>query len=375
MRRESKRTLVVFSLASFLNDLGSDIIYPLWPLFLTEVLGVKMAILGLIDGLGEALVSISQGVSGYLSDKTGKRKVFIWLGYLFGALSRIGYSLSRTWYHLVPFKVMDRFGKMRGAPRDAMVSEISGKEKGRNFGILRLMDNLGADLGILLSVVLISFLEYRVIFFLAAIPSILSATLVFLLVKDKRGGVGYKLTFKGFSRDFKIFLALSSIFSLGCFSYSFLLVYSRRFFPRSTFVPILYLVFTMTAALFSLQFGKMSDKIGRKTVIAISYTLFGLMCVGFLMAKDPIWLFPLFILYGLHLGSYVPAQKAFVSELSPKKGLGSGIGFYQMVVGFFALPSSLIAGILWDNFGVQAPFYFSMGLTLVSLLMLKFVGE
>ena len=137
-QQDKKRTIKIFAIASFLNDVGSDIIYPLWPLFVTTFLGANMAVLGFLDGLGEALVSISQGISGRLSDRLKKRKVFIWLGYLFGAFSRVGYSLSTSWQHLIPFRILDRAGKIRSAPKDAIVADISTKEnRGRNFGFLR----------------------------------------------------------------------------------------------------------------------------------------------------------------------------------------------------------------------------------------------
>ena len=126
-----------------MNDFGSDMIYPIWPLFVKTLLGTDMTTLGFIDGLGEAVVSISQAASGYVSDKIRRRKIFVWIGYLFGSASRIGYSLSTAWLHLVPFKIMDRAGKMRGAPRDAIIADESTREnRGRNFGFLRTMDNL-----------------------------------------------------------------------------------------------------------------------------------------------------------------------------------------------------------------------------------------
>ncbi|MEM5793479.1 MAG: MFS transporter [Candidatus Aenigmatarchaeota archaeon] len=376
-KKDSGKVVRVFSLASFLNDLGSDIIYPIWPLFVTEVLGAKMAVLGLIDGLGEALVSISQAISGYLSDKTGKRKIFIWMGYLLAFFSRIGYSFSRTWQHLIPFKVMDRFGKIRGAPRDAIVSEVSNKRnRGKNFGILRMMDNLGAVAGILLSIFLVTVMDYRTIFLLAAIPSLFSVILILFFIKDRNGKVGFKkIIFKGLSRNFKLFLIISSIFSLASFSYSFLLLYAKRAIEVKTFIPVFYLLFTLTAMIVSIPFGKMSDRIGRKKVVTISYMIFGLMCIGFILLRNLAGLMILFILYGLHLGSYIPAQKALVAELSPKESIASGIGVYQMIVGLCALPGSFIAGLLWDNFGMYFPLYFSIGLTLVSVVMLKFLGD
>jgi len=143
-KKETRKTVRTFAFASFLNDLGSDMIYPVWPLFVTSVLGANMAVLGFIDGLGEAIVSISQAASGYVSDRLRRRKIFIWTGYLFGSLSRIGYALTTLWQHLIPFKIMDRAGKIRGAPRDAIIADISTEEnRGKNFGLLRAMDNLG----------------------------------------------------------------------------------------------------------------------------------------------------------------------------------------------------------------------------------------
>ena len=154
-RKQSRRTVTVFALASFLNDLGSDMIYPIWPMFITTGLGASMSVLGLLDGLGDALVSISQAASGYLSDRIRKRKVFVWLGYLLGSGARVGYAVSATWQHVIPFRVLDRTGKMRGAPRDAMIADVSSRaNRGTHFGVLRAMDNLGAVCGILVCIVL-----------------------------------------------------------------------------------------------------------------------------------------------------------------------------------------------------------------------------
>ena len=376
-RQESQKVVRTFSLASFLNDLGSDMIYPIWPLFVTEVLGANMAVLGFIDGLGNALVSISQAISGHLSDKLGKRKLFIWLGYLFGSMSRVGYSLSTMWQHLIPFKILDRFGKMRGAPRDAMVADVSTKEnRGRNFGLLRMMDKLGAVFGTILSIFLITRIDYRSLFMLAAIPSVIGAILIMVLIKErktKKLSKGY--SFRNLSKNFKLFLLLSSIFALGSFSYSFLLIYAKNSGFQSAFILFFYLIFTVTAALSSLPFGKLADKIGRKSVILISYVIFGVMCLGFIFLNSYWGIFLLFVLYGLHQGSFVPVQKTFVSELSPKDLRASSIGGYQMVIGLCALPASFVAGLLWDKVGMYFPFYFSLGLTTISIVLLHFVKE
>ncbi|MQY60711.1 MFS transporter, partial [bacterium] len=272
---EPKKTIRTFALASFLNDLGSDMIYPVWPLFVTTILKANMTVLGFLDGLGDALVSISQAGSGYISDRIKKRKVFIWTGYLLGALSRLGYSISTIWPHLIPFRVLDRAGKIRSAPRDAIVADVSTKEnRGKNFGLLRAMDHLGAVFGILICIALFSLLGYRILFALAAIPSIVSAFLVFALIKERKTGpikIYKGISLKDLDRNFRLFLVLSSFYALGAFSYSFLLIYATKFGFKPAFVPVLYLIFTFSAFLFSYPFGRLSDKIGRKSVLLISY--------------------------------------------------------------------------------------------------------
>lgn len=378
-QKETKKTVRTFALASFLNDLGSDMIYPVWPLFVTTVLGANMAVLGFIDGLGEAIVSISQAVSGYISDRIRKRKVFVWLGYLFGSMSRVGYALSSVWQHLIPFRILDRVGKIRSAPRDAIIADVSTKEeRGKNFGVLRAMDNLGAVCGIIICILFFKLLGYRNLFLLAAIPSAIGVLLIFSLIKERKPTDSkiYKgLSLKDLDKDFKLFLLVSSFFALGSFSYSFLLIYAKEFGFQVGFIPVLYLIFTAVASVFSLPFGKLSDKIGRKSIVMVSYLLWGLVCVSFIFIRSYWGIILAFILYGLHRGALEPVQKTFVSELAPTRYRASGLGGFQMVVGLCALPASLIAGVLWDKISMFTPFYFSLGLTILSIIMLPFVKE
>jgi MFS family permease len=377
LEKESRKTLRVFAVASFLNDFGSDIIYPIWPLFVTSFLGANMVVLGFIDGLGEALVSISQAVSGYISDRLRKKKVFIWVGYLFGASSRIGYALSKSWAWLIPFKILDRTGKMRGSPRDAMVADLSTEEnRGANFGFLRSVDNLGAVCGITTSLLFLGMLGYRNLFLLASIPSVIGALLILVFIKEaKTKGIYKGLSLRDLDRNFRLFLFLSTIFSLASFSYSFLLVFTRKWGLPETTVPVFYLVFTVAASLASYPLGRASDRFGRRAILSLSYLLFGAMCVGFIFVNSIVVFVLLFIVYGVHKAGLETVQKAFVSELCPARFRASTLGAFQMIVGLAAFPASLIAGALWENVAASAPFVFSAVLSVTALLMLPFVRE
>ncbi len=376
--KDNKKTVRTFAAASFLNDFGSDIIYPIWPLFLTTVLGANMAVLGFIDGLGDALVSISQAVSGYVSDKIRRRKVFVWTGYLCGSASRIGYAFSAVWQHIIPFRILDRVGKMRGAPRDALIADASTDEnRCRNFGLLRAMDNLGAVCGIVFCIVCFWLLNigYRELFLFAALPSLIGSIVVIMFIRERKlqtQKIFKGLSFKDLNKDFKVFLLLSALFALGSFSYSFLLIYAKQFGFEVIFVPVLYLIFTVFAAVFSYPFGRLADRIGRKRVLLISYAFWGAICLIFIFMQS-YWLIVFtFILYGLHRAALEPVQKTLVAELAHPLYRASSLGGFQMVIGLCAFPASLLAGVLWESFGIETPFYLSFGLTVLSSFLLLF---
>lgn len=377
--QEVKKTVQTFAWASFLHDMGSDMVFPIWPLFITSFLGADMTVLGLIDGLGDALVAISQAISGYISDKIKKRKIFIWLGYLLGAGSKIGYYLSPVWGWLIPFRVMDRAGKMRGAPRDAVVADISTEaNRGKHFGQLRGMDNLGAVVGILFTITFFGLLGYRHIFLIAAFPSLLATLLILWKFKEKKPAerkIFKGMSFRQVSPNFRLFLILSSIFSLGNFSYSFLLIYAKNFGYTAVFIPVLYLIYTAVASGASFPFGKLADSLGRKKMVFASFIFWAIVCIVFLFEPSHLGIIIAFIFYGLHLGAFETAQRAFVSDLAPEQYRASSLGGYQMVIGLCALPASLIAGLLWDKINLKTPLVVSIMLTIIAVVMLFFVKE
>ena len=378
-KTETRKTIRTFAIASFLNDMGSDIISPVWPLFVTQVLKANMAALGFLDGLGEALVSLSQAAAGYASDRIRKRKVFIWAGYLCGGFSRLGYAASSVWQHLIPFRILDRAGKIRSAPRDAVIADISTDEnRGRHFGLLRAMDNFGATAGILISIALFNVLGYRLLFALAAIPSIVGAALIVKNIKEPKPGairLFKGLSFKDIDRNLALYTVLNAVFALGAFTYSFLLLYAKSSGFKAGFIPVLYLVYSTAATFLSYPFGRLSDKIGRKPVLFMAFFAWAVVCAGVIFEHSLPAIGVLFVFYGIHKAALDPVQKTIAAELAPRPFRASVLGGFQMVIGLGAFPASLLAGFLWDKAGKQVPFYLSLGLTAAAAVLLLFVRE
>lgn len=375
----SARTIWIFAVASFLNDIGHYLIAVIWPIFLTSVLGASTAFLGLIDGLGDALASISQALSGMISDKTKKRKIFIWIGYLGAALGRVVYFLSQTPWQLVPGKILDRGGKMRDAPRDAIVADIKKHDsRAAAFGALRAADRIGALLGLLASMILIGYFTYRQLFLLAAIPSLIGSLLIFFLIKDTQDGGeshAFSLSLRSADRNLRLLIFASLVFTLGTFSDSFYILAARSGGFSVELVTALYAVFLMTAAVSAIPFGKLADKKNRRFVITISYLFFIVTNFFFAASSSFVGLFFAFFFYGLFYGAYRGNIKTLIADLSPQEVRASSLGTFGMLVGLVALPASTMAGFLWQAIDFKAPFVLAILLSLISLVILSFVKE
>lgn len=367
---------LVFGAASFLNDTGSDMIAPIWPAFLTNKLGLLGGQVLVVDGLALMITSLSKIGAGYASDRSGKRKSFITLGYALSSLARIGFILATMGYQflqIIFWKSMDRLGKMRGPPRDAIVAgHSSEKDRGKSFGLLRALDTAGAALGTVITFFLFPLIGYFGIILLAVIPSIGSVIIVAVLIKEKRGRNVFKgVSFRGLNTNLKIFLAASVLFALATFSYSLLILLAIDFgydVPQQTLV---YLLFTLVYAASAYPFGRLSDSVGRKPIMIVAFLFLIVTALwANLFTFDMLTIIPLFIFFGLMNGALDPVQTSFVADLVEEERRASIIGAFQMAIGIAAFPAGLIIGYLWDSIGPSIAFQYSIALSLLALVLL-----
>ncbi len=388
-----KKNVFVLGLVSFFTDISSEMLYPIIPIFLTTVLAAPMSIVGIIEGIAESTASILKVVSGWLSDKTGKRKPYVIYGYSLSTIAKPLLALAYTWHFVLAARFLDRFGKgLRTSARDALIADSTDAEyRGKAFGFHRALDTVGAVIGPLLALLLLYYLDgqYRLIFLIAFVPALISVVLLFLFVSEKKGEKknGLQLKFSDFSQEFKLFLMITIIFAIGNSSNAFLILRAKNIFENfggipsivtSTFgsigviavVVLTYVVYNITYSLASMPAGILSDKIGRRNVMVGGFLIFALVYLGFALANAGYLVWILFAVYGFYMAMTEGVSKAFVVDMVPLDKRGTAIGLYYTATGLLALVSSIIAGILWDYIGVYAPFLFGSAMSLVAAMLM-----
>ena len=379
----------LLGVVSLLTDMSSEMIYPILPMFITALGGTGL-IVGLIGGLGDSVASILSVVSGYYSDKMGKRKPFIYSGYGISSVSKLLFAFSTQWWHILILKPVERVGKgLRSAARDVIIADSEKGSRGRSFGVHRAMDSFGAIIGSILVFILIWYLdmEFNKIFLIAGIIG-LFAIIPIMFVKEKKKKLKpklrhgpFKLRFGSLPQEFQLFLIITTIFSLGNFTYMFFILKAHEFFSDirlAIAIPLLlYVLFNISYTVFSIPAGVISDNIGRKKVLSIGYFLFFVTCIGFVFTDSWNGLIILFALYGIVHALIDGTARAFASDLIKEDIRGTGLGTFHMMTSMAALPSSLIAGFLWDYSGSSATFIYGafMGILATLFLLMTPIGE
>ncbi|HWI61173.1 MAG TPA: MFS transporter [Symbiobacteriaceae bacterium] len=377
-----RRNVWYAGLVSLFTDISSEMLVPVLPLFLANVLGAPVRAIGLIEGLAEAMASLMKAFSGWLSDRYGKRKPLMVAGYGLSNFLKPMMGFTAGWGQVLAIKLADRFGKgLRGAPRDALIADSAPpEERGRAFGIHRAMDTIGAAIGPLLAFAILSLRpgEYRWVFWAAIIPGVL-ALFAIIFIKETGSGVkktgpvlrNWSLALGAVSPKLRRFMLVGVLFAIGNSSDAFLILRAQNLGLAAALVPLAYFAFNMSYAILSYPAGALSDKIGRKPVIIGGFAVFAVIYLGFAMATQSWMAWPLFLLYGLYYAGTEGVQKAYITDHADKEHRGTAIGVYNALTGLAALPASLIAGYLWDMVGAAAPFYVgSVTAALAAVLLL-----
>jgi MFS family permease len=350
------------------------------PLFLLSI-GASKTTLSLIEGIAESTASLLKAFSGIWSDKIGKNKPFMIIGYAITALVTPIYAFVRTPFQVLFFRFFERTGKgIRTAPRDSLISgSIKKNEAGKSFGFHKAMDNSGAIIGPLLAFMLLSFYpgNYQYIFLIATIPAILVVLTIILFIKEKRGketAVRQAISLRQLPKKFYFFLLIVFVFALGNSTDALLLVKTSETGIKQAYIPFIYMIFNTVSVLLAIPVGKQSDKKGRGKLIIIGFLIYALVYFLFGAFNNiKIFIFS-FVLYGFYSALTDSCQKAMVSDIVNKEIIGTGFGIYHAVLGITLLPASLIAGLLYDKVNSCAPFYFGASMALsAALLMILFM--
>ncbi len=381
-RRLFSRNVVVLSVVSFLNDVGGETIKRAIPLYLANIVGVGMSVIGFIEGVAEAIPQVMQPFSGYLSDVLRRRKPIVVAGQLLRS-SMLLLFWATTWPQVLLLRFLDRSGKgMANAPRDALIaSSTAGNHEGRSFGLNRAMDDMGSVVGMIVASFLVGAAAqlsrgaFQRIVLLAVVPLVLSFLLLFFFLRDIPDHTKDEpfVLHDAFGGKYYRFLALSFLFTMGNSSDAFFILKAQSVGFSLAQIFLLLAALNLIASFTGYPLANLSDTIGRKRLLVAGWFLYSVVYFIFAASGSQIVLVAAVFLYGLYYGLTQGTAKAFVADVVAPSRRGTAYGIYNMVVGITLLPASLIAGYLWQTVAPSAAFSFGgilAGIAGLGLLLL-----
>lgn len=389
--RKLPRNVWAVSFTSFFMDISSEMVLNLLSLFLANVLGVKTGLIGVIEGVAEAIASVLKLFSGWLSDKIGSRKWIAVAGYGISAISKPFFLLTSSLTAITGARWSDRIGKgIRTAPRDALVADsIDPKNRGMAFGFQRAADTAGAMLGLLIALLVVWLMQrnadqlnlntFRTVVWISLIPAVLAVLSLAIGAKEVavRGKRDMpKFAFRSLGKPFMVFMIIVSIFDLGNSSDAFLVLRAQERGISVLGILAMLVMFNLVYTLVSAPAGTLSDRIDRKKMIVGGWIVYGLIYLGFAFAQTAWHVVVLYVLYGFYYGLAYGTTKAMVADLVPERLRGTAYGTYNGVLGILDFPASLIAGVLWQGagawqgFGPSAPFLFGGVMALIAAFLM-----
>jgi MFS family permease len=351
--------VVVLGVVSLFTDVSSEMILPILPFFLTQVLFASPLIVGLVEGSADSVVSFMKIFSGQFSDAAGKRKRFVGAGYGLSTAMKVLFPFAQNWPEFFAMRVVERTGKgVRDAPRDALLTESTPPEtRGKAFGFHRSMDTAGAIAGPIITLVILGTIaaslpiaeSYRLVLLLAAIPAVVSVLVIFFVHEPPRAPSAkrtLRMTFREIPKPLVAFIGIATIFSFADFSYVFLLLRAGLVYGTTRAI-LLYIVYNIVYAAHAFPAGILSDRFGRRPVVLIGYIAFVAMAALLALSSDLLVLVLGFVLYGLSYGMAEGTQRALVADFAPAETRATVLGAYHTSVGVVKLASGLVAGFLF----------------------------
>jgi MFS family permease len=376
--KTSRRNIFALGFVSFFTDISSEMVLSLLPAFIISLPGSNVFFLGVIEGVAEALSYGMRAISGFFSDKLGKRKRIVLVGYAISNLIKPLFGIVNSTIEAFTVRIFERVGKgIRTAPRDALICDSSSEENiGVAFGLHRTLDQAGAILGPLLASSLLIFIGYSVreVFWVSIVPGLAALVILIFLVKGQSCKVETKFTFlKGLKnvakKRFLWLLVIVSVFSLGAFNFSFVLIYGSEVGISSEFIPMLFALVNLAHAGVAIPAGLLADRVGKERVLFVGYSVFLALTLAILIGPAS-WLVALgvAVLFGLYQGIINTVTRAMIPKYVKPNLVGTAYGLYYLVSGFSFLVANLIVGLLWNSFGSSLSVLYSAVLTMISLL-------
>ena len=383
---DSRRNIFALGLVSFFTDMSSEMVFSLLPAFLLSLPGASVAILGFIEGFSEALSYALRAVSGFFSDKIGKRKLLVFIGYAVSNISKPFFAVASAPIDVFVVRVTDRVGKaIRTSPRDALLSEsVSEKRRGVAFGLHRSLDQLGAIIGPVVAAValLVLGLTIRDVFWFSIIPGTVALLILVFAVRERMGKpsgkfqllVGVKTVVRG---SFSKLLAIVGVFSLGAFNFSFILLNAQEAGVSNSLIPLVYAAVNVATVAIAIPAGILADRMGKEKVMILGYCAFLLATILIpLLPSNAFNAFLVAIFFGVYLGVVETVQRALVPGYVDSSLRGTAYGVYYLTVGSAFFVSNAVVGTLWNYFGAPIASAYSIVMTVVSIaLMVAFLSR
>jgi len=424
------RNVIALGLVSFFTDISSELLVYLIPLYLANVLAATPTIIGVVEGVTESASAFLKLGSGWLSDRLGRRKTLVLTGYSTSVAAKALYLLATAWPVVLAARLGDRIGKgIRTAPRDALIADSTPPEsRGRAFGLHRALDTAGALVGVTGAAIVVTLLQgdaatlggdtFRALVLVALVPGVIALVVLGLAVRDvpappkpaiaaawagpetiaavpagpetiaavpagpeatsaalptERRSLRQRLG--AFPSAFWLFVGASALFTLGNSSDAFISLRSQSLGIAVRDILLMVIAFNFTNVIVAWPVGALSDRVGRRGLIAVAWSIYAVTYLGLAIAAPGFPIVVLWALYGVYYGVSDAVGKALVADVVPPAQRATGYGILNMVTGLVLLPASILAGLLWDGVGPHAPFWFGAGCAAAAVVLLGFINR